>query len=77
MMGINNAANSSNYANVKLVNILNNLGIAHIVVDFSHNLVHLLTCTVLEVIGIKHMQWVGNINYKCQNTLPLSIHVHK
>jgi hypothetical protein len=24
-----------------------------------------LTYTVLEVIGIKHMQWVGNINYKC------------
>ncbi len=65
MMGINNAANSLNYANVKLVNILNNLGIAHIVVEFSHNLVRLLTYTVLEVIGIKHMQWVGNINYKC------------
>jgi hypothetical protein len=56
MMGINNAANSLNYANVKLVNILNNLGIAHIVVEFSHNLVRLLTYTVLEVIGIKHMQ---------------------
>jgi hypothetical protein len=36
-----------------------------------------LTGTLLEVIGIKHVQWVGNINCTCKNTLLLSIHVRK
>jgi hypothetical protein len=81
MVGTINVANSLNSANVKLVSILkSNLGIAHIVIahfELLHDLVHLLTCTLLEVINIKHLQWVGNINCTCKNKFLLPIHVHK
>jgi len=78
MVGSISATNSSNFINVKLVNILNNFVVARIIASTFQTpiRIHLLTCTLASSNSLAFDMW-NELAPTCKSTLPLPIHVHK
>jgi hypothetical protein len=75
MVGTIRATNSSNSFKVKLVRVLNKLGVVGIMANTSYTSTFGLAYTLFKIIGIEELQKIYNNKYVYKSHLVHPIHV--